>query len=139
MGKNCTKQPAARAAQLLFLIQPMKSLICGIVVARAAQFFFLILPIKSFNVTLLLLSFPSMMLKLPIECVHMTSRRPCWRSKQRNGGHLGGVKYSFGGLDSIFMQSPPFVSLCIYGFWSHERTHSIEHSGFHFEMKRPKT
>ena len=31
-----------------------------------------------------------------IECVHMTSRRPCWRSKQRNGGHLGGVKYSFG-------------------------------------------
>ena len=31
-----------------------------------------------------------------IECVHMTSRRPCWRSKQKNGGHLGGVKYSFG-------------------------------------------
>ena len=27
-----------------------------------------------------------------IECVHMTSRQPCWRSKQRNGGHLGGVK-----------------------------------------------
>jgi len=25
----------------------------------------------------------------------MTSRRPCWRSKQRNGGHDGGVKYSF--------------------------------------------
>ena len=24
------------------------------------------------------------------------SWRPCWRSKQRNGGHLGGVKYSFG-------------------------------------------
>ena len=31
-----------------------------------------------------------------MECVHMTPRRPCWRSKQRNGGHLGGVKYSFG-------------------------------------------
>ena len=31
-----------------------------------------------------------------IDCVHMTSRRPCWRSKQRNGGHLGGVKYCFG-------------------------------------------
>ena len=31
-----------------------------------------------------------------IECVHMTSRGPCWRSKQRNGGHVGGVKYSFG-------------------------------------------
>ena len=31
-----------------------------------------------------------------IVCVHMTSRRPRWRSKQRNGGHLGGVKYSFG-------------------------------------------
>ena len=27
----------------------------------------------------------------------MTSRWPCWRSKQRNGGHVGGVKYSFGG------------------------------------------
>ena len=33
-----------------------------------------------------------------IECVHMTSQRPCWRSKQRNGGHLGGVKYSLGDL-----------------------------------------
>ena len=31
-----------------------------------------------------------------IECVHMTSRRPCWSSKQRNVGHVGGVKYSFG-------------------------------------------
>ena len=31
-----------------------------------------------------------------LECVHMMSRRPCWRGKQRNGGHLGGVKYSFG-------------------------------------------
>ena len=31
-----------------------------------------------------------------IERVHMTSRRPCWRSKQRNGGHVEGVKYSFG-------------------------------------------
>ena len=31
-----------------------------------------------------------------IECVHMTSWRPCWRSEQRNGGHVGGVKYSFG-------------------------------------------
>ena len=39
-----------------------------------------------------------------IECVHMTSRRPCWRSKQRNGGHLGGVKYYFLGLSSIVMQ-----------------------------------
>ena len=26
----------------------------------------------------------------------MTSRQPCSRSKQRNGTHLGGVKYSFG-------------------------------------------
>ena len=33
---------------------------------------------------------------ITIECVHMTSRRPCWRSKQRNGVRLGGVKYSFG-------------------------------------------
>jgi len=30
-----------------------------------------------------------------IEYIHMTSRRSCWRSKQRNGGQLGGVKYSF--------------------------------------------
>ena len=30
-----------------------------------------------------------------IECVHMTSRRPCRRSKQRNGGHVGGVKYIY--------------------------------------------
>ena len=33
---------------------------------------------------------------LYVECVYMTSRRPCWRIKQRNGGHVGGVKYSFG-------------------------------------------
>ena len=31
-----------------------------------------------------------------IDCVHVTSRQPCWRSKQRNSGHVGGVKYSFG-------------------------------------------
>ena len=30
------------------------------------------------------------------DSVHMTSRRPCWRSNQRNGGHVGGVKYSSG-------------------------------------------
>ena len=34
-----------------------------------------------------------------IECVHMTSRRPSWRSKQGNGRHVGGVKYSFGDLN----------------------------------------
>ena len=33
---------------------------------------------------------------ITIVCVHMTSRRPCWMSKQRNGGHVGGVKFSFG-------------------------------------------
>ena len=33
---------------------------------------------------------------MDIRSVHMTSRRPCWRSKQRNGGHVGEVKYSFG-------------------------------------------
>ena len=31
-----------------------------------------------------------------IECVHRTSRQLCWRRKQRNGGHVLGVKYSFG-------------------------------------------
>ena len=31
-----------------------------------------------------------------IERVQMTSRRPCWRSNQRDGGHVGGVKYPFG-------------------------------------------
>ena len=31
-----------------------------------------------------------------VECVHTTSRRPCRRSKQRNGCHVGGVKYYFG-------------------------------------------
>ena len=32
-SKNCTKVRAARAARLFFLIQPIKSLICGVVVA----------------------------------------------------------------------------------------------------------
>ena len=42
-------------------------------------------------------------------------RRPCWRSE-----------IIFWGLNSIFMQIHPFVSLCKYGFWSHEQTHSIQ-------------
>ena len=33
---------------------------------------------------------------IDIRSVHMTSRQPCWTSKQRNGGHVGGVKYSLG-------------------------------------------
>ena len=31
-GKNCTKKPAARAAQSFFLIQPIKIIYCGVVV-----------------------------------------------------------------------------------------------------------
>ena len=31
--RDCTKKRAARAARLLFLIQPIKSLICGVAVA----------------------------------------------------------------------------------------------------------
>ena len=41
-------------------------------------------------------------------------RRPSWSSE-----------IFFWGLNSIFAQIPPFVSLCKYGFWSHERTHSL--------------
>ena len=44
-----------------------------------------------------------------IGCVHMTSRRPCWRSKQRNGGHLGGVKYYFAGLSFYFQEDSCFL------------------------------
>ena len=33
--KNCAKKRAARAARLFFLIQPIISLICGVVVAVA--------------------------------------------------------------------------------------------------------
>ena len=33
--KNCAKKRAARAARLFFLIQPLKSLICGVAVAVA--------------------------------------------------------------------------------------------------------
>ena len=32
-SKNCTKKRAARAARLFFLVQPIKALICGVVVA----------------------------------------------------------------------------------------------------------
>ena len=35
-SKNCTKKRAARAARLFFSIQPIKSLICGVVVDVAA-------------------------------------------------------------------------------------------------------
>ena len=35
MSKNCTKKRTVRAAQLSFLIQPIKPLICGVVVAFA--------------------------------------------------------------------------------------------------------
>ena len=53
----------------------------------------------------------------------------------RHGGHVGGVNKETAaileewnillGIEFCFMQIPPFVSLCKYGFWSHERTHSI--------------
>ena len=33
--KNCAKKRAVRAARLFFLIQPLKSLICGVAVAVA--------------------------------------------------------------------------------------------------------
>ena len=33
--KKCSKKPAAHAARFFFLIQPMKSLICGVVAAVA--------------------------------------------------------------------------------------------------------
>ena len=49
--------------------------------------------------------------KIPqtIGCVHMTSRRPCWRSKQRIGGHVGGVKYSFGNRTLSLCKSLPLL------------------------------
>ena len=36
--KNCAKNRATRAARLFFLIQPIKSLICGVVVVVASSF-----------------------------------------------------------------------------------------------------
>ena len=45
-------------------------------------------------------------------------RRPFWRSE-----------IFFWGLNSIFVRLPPSVLLCKYGFWSHERTHSIGGAG----------
>ena len=51
---------------------------------------------------------------MSIECVHLTSRRPCWRSTP-----------VFWELNSVFMQNLPFVSNNQYGRWSRERTHSI--------------
>ena len=53
----------------------------------------------------------------------MTSRRPCWRSKQRNGGHVGGVKYSFGDWTLFLCKFLLLFHYAKYGFWSHERTH----------------
>ena len=42
-------------------------------------------------------------------------RQPSWKSE-----------IFFWGINSIFMQITPFVSLCKYGSWSHERTHSYQ-------------
>ena len=50
----------------------------------------------------------------PIECFHMTSRRPCWRSE-----------IFFWELNSIFMKIIPFVLVCKCGYWSRERKHCI--------------
>ena len=49
----------------------------------------------------------------------MTSKRPCWRSKTKKRRPCWRSEILFWGLNSIFMQIPPFVSLCKYGFWSH--------------------
>ena len=61
-----------------------------------------------------------------LECVHMTSRRPCWRSKQEKRRQCWRSEIFRSWLSSIFMQIPPFVSLCKYDLWSHERTYSID-------------
>ena len=69
----------------------------------------------------------------------MTSRRPCWRSKQRNDGHVGGVKYSFGDWTLFLCKFLLLFHYCFcfkYGFWSHERPHSVSHraSGKSYEQ-----
>ena len=66
-----------------------------------------------------------------IECAHMTSRRPCWRSKQRNGGHLGGyllgiklyfyANLSFCFIVQIWLQVTWANTLC-RGCWRANRT-----------------
>ena len=61
-----------------------------------------------------------------IECVHMTSRRPCWRSKQRNGGHVGVAKYSFGDW-TLFLCK--FLLLFYYANMA--SGHMSEHTLFH--------
>ena len=50
-------------------------------------------------------------------------RRPSWRSE-----------IFFWWLNSIFMQIPPYVSLCKHGFWSHDRTHSIVRRFFQLSL-----
>ena len=57
------------------------------------------------------------------ECVHMTSRQPCSRSKQRNGTHLGGVKYSFGD-ETLFLCK----SLLLFHYANMASGHVSEHT-----------
>ena len=65
----------------------------------------------------------------PIECVHMTSWRPCWRSKQRNGGHVGGVKYSFGDWTLFLCKS-----LLLFHYANMVSGHMSEHTLFYWPV-----
>ena len=60
---------------------------------------------------------------IAIDCVHMTSRRPCWRSKQTNGGHVGGVKYSFGDKTLFLCKS-----LLLFHYANMASGHMSEHT-----------
>ena len=67
----------------------------------------------------------------------MTSRRPCWRSKQRNGGHLGGIKYSFGDWTLFLCKS-----LLLFHYANMASGHMSEHtlfSALHYQRIRDKS
>ena len=59
----------------------------------------------------------------------MTSRRPCCRSKQRNGGQVRGVKYSFG--DSILFLCKP---LLFFHYANMASGHMSEHTLFEMRL-----
>ena len=68
----------------------------------------------------------------------MTSRRPCWRSKQRNGGHVEGVKYSFVGIELYFYANMASGHMFHYANMAsgHMSHHTLHRTKLRFSVSR---
>ena len=102
-SKHCTKKRAARAARLFFFIQPIKSLICGVVVDVAVV---TIIFLSLFSSRLL--SFHSIVphVEVPVR----TSAPAFLRCIPQDNNHNEGITSLFSGISFIWARVVSFAA-----------------------------